>query len=221
MSQRNESLKSYSLRSPVAPLQRDRGNWKWSAICASLVTEAQGTVSPAEITDDESATAGVNLFLFLHDAPAIVQVDQVYAAVTDGTTTFSGYSCKPETLTGVNSVAFVTDANDAVVSAEDGEAIKGYTLTNDVQVAGYAVFAGTVQALSNQAHDANLEVCAFANSPVIEGRTEFGTDGETEAVPAILLESAYTQAIRDAGNLLTDSGGVVYEIVGLYSVATP
>jgi hypothetical protein len=225
MSNRNESLRTYAQRVPQPQLQRDRGNWKWSAICASFYTENGGVFSPASIVDDTPVT--IEVLLFLHDAPAILQACQRYATATPpGTanTALLGVSVK-NVIEAADGVSLVTDAANAAVTVAEGEVLSGFTLTNDVPIKGYP--ADIAPLASGYATDntgataasATYEVCAIANSPVIEGKTLFnGTPG---GIPVILDEASYTQAMFDAGNVATDTGsGETINIVGLYRITT-
>jgi hypothetical protein len=220
MSNRNESLKAYSQRSPVGALQRAGGNWKWSAFCASLVNGTPGDYNIALVSDDAAA---INVFLFLQDAPAVVTAEQVYPAVPlTGSDTLAGVVASPGGVENQSSVPFVTDENDVVVSAASGQAVSGYTLTNNVLTDGYAVNIKPTQVSSAGALPAVVSVCVHANAAVVEGRTNFRTTGGNvvESVPCLLLETLYTQDILDAGNLVEDvSSGTVYNVLGLFSVS--
>jgi len=204
-----------------------RGLYPWSAFYAPLATYATGTV------DADSTLAGetVYLLLFTADIPVISR-----AVVTDANT--GQTNTQAVVNEGGLPVAFVTDTSGgggAVTTTNYGEVLKGYSgAALAVAVSGFAaVIRGRVVAPLGTTVTAGVVEAGDASSVAIEciansgsvagvvGPNFPGTVGFGKAnapTPIIVAAGAYTQTIKDNDNLIESSGGLLYQVVGLYYI---
>jgi len=160
------------------------------------------------------------MLLFTQDVPVELQLTTFYGVATApdafSATTYIEYPGLSSVLVG-NSI-FTPDV--AQVGRE--QQVAGATLTNAVRVTGYFGGCTIVQrSLFNIAAELTptaLLMC-IAKGAVDDGPVwsySDHADGTYLRQPVILLESTYTQAIKDAGNTITD-GTITYDVCGLYT----
>ena len=209
------------------------GLYPWSTVRARLATY-DGTTVTAVVAS--SATLKTNLLLFTSDIPAS-------GYICDGDTGAPDRPVLPSTKVGVAGTPafFKATPGGTDVTVAAGQVGVGYsynaaattTANQNIYVAGFpANVAVTTGALSP------AEIWVWANSPNICSPVSFqnwdaqalATLAERQAsgaLPIVLLYTSYTQAIRDAGNIIVNTGAVAtdstYQVVGLYSLgdATP
>jgi len=173
------------------------GLYQWSAFTAMLGTGTATSFTPISSV----SKAAQPLLLFLSDVLAT-------GTITDTDYVVKG-SVKP-----VVSVAFFDDVSggsDLVVPV--GKVGQGYVGT--VQCTGFPAVANS-SAITGAAL-----VTVFANSPVtaspISTQDWAVPTAAAGALPVILAAGSYTAAIRDAGNQIVTTAGVVYQVVGLHN----
>ena len=178
------------------------GLYQWSAFSAALGTGTATTFTL--LTTGVLKDAVVNLLLFTSDvlATGLLQTD---LAVVNGF------------VKSAVSVPFLDDASggsDLVVPV--GKVGQGYVGT--VQCSGFPAkaVAATTQAFTPV-------VTIHANTPVVASPISLlnWADTPTAAsgtLPVILAAASYTAEIQAAGNQIVTATGVVYQVVGLYSV---
>lgn len=178
------------------------GLYQWSAFSAALGTGTATTFTL--LTAGVLKDAVVNLLLFTSDvlATGLLQTD---LAVVNGF------------VKSAVSVPFLDDTSggtDLVVPV--GKVGQGYVGT--VQCSGFPAkaVAATTQAFTPV-------VTIHANTPVVASPISLlnWADTPTAAsgtLPVILAAASYTAEIQAAGNQIVTATGVVYQVVGLYSV---
>ena len=199
------------------PVDLPRGNWVDSIHKGVLIDDTGSAI-------DMVQTDTVHVLDFLQDAPII----------WDLSVTFTGLEIEALiTQVGIslglvlNHTAAELTAQQIVVpdNANQGayQQITGETVTNGVPVSGF-VGVATIPDVgaAGQAIKGSGSIRAYSQAKINYGlcwssigEREAGTT--TPAVNAYLLESDYTQAMKDAGNLVA-IGGAAYKIVGLISI---
>ena len=214
------------------------GLYPWSTVRARL---ASYNGSAVDATYDISAGGkNVNLLLFSSDIPAAGYIAPAATSIPAGTLAPTA-SVSTISSGGANAFFRATPGGtEVVVSA--GQVGVGYsynaaattTADQNIYVAGFPAFVAAPSA----ATVTPLELWVWANSPNIcspvsfqnwdaqAGLTTVAERTASGALPIVLLYSNYTQAIRDAGNIIVNTAapiGSTYQVVGLYSTgaATP
>jgi len=206
------------------------GLYPWSSFRARLGTITAGAFVPtagATFTDNIQ----VNLLLFTSDVPSNGQLMETLASgpINQGFITPAlkvGTAGAPAFLKTLPS-----SATDVTVSA--GQVAAGYVATgaaapNDyISVTGFPASVASTGVIGTTA---TFDASVTANGAVVASPVSTLNFGALTAdaatcgyLPIVLLYSAYTQAIRDAGNVYTATAtaslGVRYQVVGLYSLA--
>jgi hypothetical protein len=186
------------------------GLYEWSAFRAALGTFSAGTY--AAYTGLTNADA-VNLLLFTSDIPVLgFCVDVATSAITT------------PLLVANASCPFlrVTDGSATAVTVAPGEVGRGYVYNGSAYIYCTGFPAAVTTPATPTTYASGVELIVLANSPNIASPVAFiapvTQSVSTGALPIILSSASYTQDIRDAGNLITDSTGKLYQVVGLYSV---
>ena len=205
------------------------GLYPWSTVRARLATY-NGSVVTATVTP-AAVPLQINLLLFTSDIPAS-------GYICDGDVGAPDKPVLPSTKVGAAGTPafFKATPGGTDVTVVAGQVGVGYsynaaattTANQNIYVAG---FPASVAAPS-LATITPLELWVWANSPNICSPVSFqnwdaqaGLTTEAErlasgALPIVLLYSNYTQAIRDAGNIIVNTAapiGSTYQVVGLYS----
>jgi hypothetical protein len=198
------------------------GLYPWSAFDANLSLFNAGQIEPVPSIP---VTSVVDLLLFTSDIPAILKVQTEAAGfqyvwyVFNNTTSY---------------IARTTPGGATFVEIDYGQVASGYVgLNKDIYCSGFpAIFE--VKAPGEASTGGTPIIQCIANGAVINapvgpaspiflgvGPGVYGTP--LAPLPIILLESDYTQAIRDAGNLIKDPvNSNLYQVVGLFeAVSTP
>ncbi len=200
------------------------GLYPWSTFRArfALYDAATGVVN-ANIGSGFSFI--YNTLLFTSDIPAA-------GYIAAGATGAQLQPIAPAAKVGTTGAAAFFKATpggtDVIVAA--GQVGVGYsynsaattTADQNIYVAGFPIASNTVVNLSA------TELNVWTNSPNICSPVSFqnwdsvltSTAATSGALPIILLYSHYTQAIRDAGNIIVNTGapiGATYQVVGLFS----
>ena len=205
------------------------GLYPWSAFRARLGTITDGEFVP---TAGATFTAGlqVNLLLFTSDVPADGELKETVVAGprTQGLL----YPWKQVGVAGAPAFFKTLPSASADVTVSAGQVGAGYVATgaaapNDyISTTGFPAqfpFVGTTGTFNT------FEASIIANSATICSPVSTLNPNPVAAdaatcgfLPIILLYSAYTQAIRDAGNVYVATNatrlGVRYQVVGLYSL---
>lgn len=182
----------------------------------------------------------VNPFmLFLQDRPGIVDLHSIYGGVlfTDNNADTFTMNRQDFWEYWVHQVLNMATENIPDIIVNPTPAIVGFgqkvlaeTATNGVEVSGFVftttvIDRGLVEA-GPVAIEPTLHAAVLAQSGVLHGPNSEGGltsyDGTATAFATagavILRESDYTQAMRTAGNVLTDGNGVVYRILGIHNM---
>ena len=210
------------------------GLYPWSTFRARFATYDGSTVT-AGVTLASTATFSVNLLLFTSDIPAS-------GYIAPAATGVSVETIAPSAAVGVAGTPafFRATPGGTNVAVAAGQVGVGYsynsaattTANQNIYVAGFPAVAVPTAAV-------DAELWVWANSPNIcspvsfqnwdaqAGLTTVALREASGALPIVLLYTSYTQAIRDAGNIIVNTGAVAtgstYQVVGLYSIgdATP
>jgi hypothetical protein len=181
------------------------GLYPWSAFRARLGTGSDTTFVALTSLADNTV---LSLLLFTSDVLAIGAT--VDAGNTGGAP-----------LTGLVSPALSVAFFDATSGGSDltvpvGSVGQGYVGT--VACSGFPATC-TVTAASAGATD----LLILANSPNVSSPVSLqnwaAAATTSGALPVILSQANYSAVIRDAGNKIVTSGGIVYQVVGLYAAA--
>ena len=202
------------------------GLYPWSNFRARFATytPVDGLVSPdVELESVET----VYLLLFTSDIPAMGYV----AAASDGAPRFI---VSPSAKVGISGgPAFfkttATGGTDVTVSA--GQVGVGYVATGAAAPNAYIATTGfPANVTIAESSFSPAEIWVWANSPNIASPISFqnwdsvdtATAKASGFLPIILQYSDYTQAIRDAGNILISTypgqAGATFQVVGLYGI---
>ncbi len=202
-----------------------RGLYPWSAFYAPLAVKNAGDI------EADSTLAGdvVSLLLFTCDIPVISR-----AVVTDQATQRTNVQAVVNLKTLPAAFVATTSGGAAPVTITNyGEVLKGYAgAALAVSVSGFAAaISGTVVAPLSAVVTDGTVVAGLASSVAIEciansgsvagvvgpnfpGTVLFGN--ATAPTPIIIKSSDYTQSIQNNDNLIESSGGLLYQVVGLY-----
>ena len=205
------------------------GLYPWSSFRARLGTITAGAFVPAPLTEFGNDTR-VNLLLFTSDVPADGELKETVVAGprTQGLL----YPWKQVGVAGAPAFFKTLPSASADVTVSAGQVGAGYVATgaaapNDyISTTGFPAqfpFVGTTGTFNT------FEASIIANSATICSPVSTLNPNPVAAdaatcgfLPIILLYSAYTQAIRDAGNVYVATNatrlGVRYQVVGLYSL---
>lgn len=205
------------------------GLYPWSSFRARLGTITAGAFVPtagATFVDNSQ----INLLLFTSDVPVNGQLMETLASGPIN----QGFIAPSVQVGTAGTPAFFKTASGSAtnVSVAAGQVGVGYVATgaaapNDyISTTGFpAVVASTGVVGTTATFDASVTANgAVIASPV--STLNFGAVAADAAtcgyLPIILLYSAYTQAIRDNGNVYVATAaaslGVKYQVVGLYSI---
>jgi hypothetical protein len=201
------------------------GLYPWSTVRARL---ASYNGSAVDATYDISAGGkNVNLLLFSSDIPAAGYIAPAATSIPAGTLAPTA-SVSTISSGGANAFFRATPGGtEVVVSA--GQVGVGYsynaaattTADQNIYVAGFPAAASAASVDS-------AELWVWSNSPNISSPVSFQnwdavdvtTAATSGALPIVLLYTSYTQAIRDAGNIIVNTAapiGSTYQVVGLWA----
>ena len=201
------------------------GLYPWSTVRARFAVITAGTEVDATY---DFAGIDANLLLFSSDIPAV-------GYIATGATGLPVKPVAPSVKVGSSAPAafFRATPGGTDVTVAAGQVGVGYVYNaaattdanKNIYVAGFPATADSPGA-------ADAELWLWANSPNICSPVSFQNWGAqttatlaqrqaSGALPIVLLYSDYTQAIRDAGNIIVNTGAVAtgstYQVVGLYS----
>ena len=200
----------------VTGAPNEYGLYPWSTFCARVSTITDGVVETYAVT-----ISAPEILLFISDELATGYFQDVTAGGVEAL------------LSPAPSASFFLKAPaGSVVTRSAGEVASGYVATGAAAPNDYISTAGfTATGPATITVDAT-NIIAFANSPNICSPISFlnwdtavtATAKASGALPIILLYTAYTQAIRDAGNIVVSASGptegVTYQVVGLINPQT-
>lgn len=197
------------VRQPLASITGSAsyaGTYGWSAFRARMgtCTNTTFTETIASITDNQT----INLLLFTTDVTAIGLV----LDAGNATSILIAGLVSPAT-----SVPFFdVTSGGADLSVLTGEVGSGYV--GSVETKGFPAKAVNVV----NGTSTKVDIAIIANGAQIQSPVSLlNWDSATTAsgyLPVLIPASSYTTVIRDAGNQIITAGGVVYQVVGLYSV---
>jgi hypothetical protein len=182
-----------------------KGLYPWSTFRARLGTGTDTTFTAlASVADN----AVINLLLFTSDILA-------FGAVIDASSTTSvPVIGLPAPVLSVPFLDATSGGSD--LSVPVGVVGQGYVGT--VECSGFPAQVTIASAATSTLTDVFvLANGGVVNSPVslLNWAAAATTSG---ALPVILSSANYTAVIRDAGNRIVTTGGIVYQVVGLYAV---
>jgi hypothetical protein len=197
---------------PVVPVSNGKGLSPWSVFRATYAKFA-GTVISPEVTDGFITNPAA--VLFTSDVPAIITVSALLANATTISTVANN------DLSAAGILVTTLGGSTSVTIPAYGQVAQGYAgAAKDVLCSGFpisGVFLAGAAGLS-------FFVDCVANGSVINcpiGRSGVGTGSSATAEglgasPIILKSTDYTNAIKANNNLIVDSLGYSYIVVGLY-----
>ncbi len=199
------------------------GLYQWSVYKARLSVLGQGTIAA-----ESGITSGdtLNLLLFASDIPAITQVNYNQSAGIDVGEVLAQYF--PNSTKAV--FTYTESAGTTDVDVFYGQPAQGYVGTaKTIRCTGFPSTATTAFGGTGDAE--SVDVLLWANSATIcspvspnnPAGVAYSDDPlvPTAPQPIILHNADYTQAIVDANNLIVDSAGKYYVVVGLYTFSVP
>ena len=189
------------------------GLYQWSAFDAPLITgfDVGGNALPYAGFDTAEAQS---VLVFTSDIPVIAR-----GIVTDLVAALQFSSAGYNTL-GTSAAKSTSGGAAPAVITQYGQVLTGYAgVGADVLVTGFPLaFVTVVPGTEGAADSAFLQI--IANSPVINGVIGplLGDFAAASAPSPIILETAaYTQAIKDNGNIYQlNSTTTQYQVVGIY-----
>ena len=198
------------------------GLYPWSTVRARLASYTAGS---GLVTSSINPAGGkqVNLLLFSSDIPAS---GYIAPAATGLSVATLAPTATVDTISsgGANAFFRATPGGTEVVVAA-GQVGVGYVYNalattdadKNIYVAGFPAVVASVTA-------ASAELWVWSNSPNISSPVSFQNwdtaTAASGALPIVLLYTDYTQAIRDAGNIIVNTAapiGATYQVVGLWS----
>ena len=201
------------------------GLYPWSTVRARFASYSAGAVN---LEGDFSAT-DVHLLLFSSDIPAVGYL----APTATGT---PGAPVAPAAKIGTTGTPafFKATPGGTDVTVAAGQVGVGYVYNalattdadKNIYVAG---FPATSDVPGGPGSISKADLWLWANSPNICSPVSFqnwndvvtATAATSGALPIVLLYTSYTQAIRDAGNIIVNTTGVAtgatYQVIGLWS----
>jgi len=218
----SSSLEDYRGRK-TPPLKNSRGNYYRSAFGGARYMYLNGGVPT-----NYAFTQNYDVFtmLFMSDKPVLMHAWSSYAAVP-ATYPATNYHelmrlFGDPTDIGVTPMLTVDVAEDHL----PGRIVRGTSVPNGVDVQGFLTF-NEIQTRGEllAGEECTLILSAMADSGVIAGPWNYIASAAPRvglywSSPIVLRGTDYTQAMRDAGDLLIYTvGGVVqrYEIVGIFN----
>lgn len=190
------------------------GTYGWGAFRARFGQCTNTTFTPT-LAAALSAGDIVALLLFTTDVPVL---GLAFDVGTPGAIAITGL------VSSVAALPFLVTTSGGAIPAPVlvGEVGDGYVGT--VPTTGFpAYFSSTVAAATSTAVD--LAVIANGsqglNSPVSFSDWDTPSTTLSGNVPVLIPDTSYTSVIKSAGNQIVTNTGVVYQVVGLYSVITP
>jgi len=209
----DNALKARTERAPVPYIQdRSFSNQTWMAVFATYDGDAVSVLAdmtPGEVWE---------IFLFTQDVPIWVFAYSYYPASTQPFV--DPHPAYPEVAMMLNTPA-AAQIVTAINNADGYTVVTASTLTNAIDVLGYY---GTVSVLDHGLENAqgviepqSVQVYMTAAGAVVWGPPAIGVvgAGPVSYIPILLAESQYTQAMKDAGDVIV-VGVDRYQIVGLY-----
>lgn len=210
------SLKSVPRRVPAPPPLAPRGNYVTSdAGPVSLGLVSGGSVVAASF---DATVGAINIALFCSDYPTSLLARSRYTPAPFFGTTPQPISEFNEAIglaPQVFGAANITQA--AVVTRGEIATITAGGVTVPAYIGGITIFNRSLVTTSGGATPApfSLELFFTANSGVIAGEALY-SDSPTGAFGQIILRAQdYSQAILDAGNIITTASSE-FSVVGLY-----
>ena len=181
--------------------------YPWSAFRARVSTINAGVVETAAVT-----ISSPEILLFISDELATGYFQDVTTGAVEAP------------LAPAPSASFFLSAPaGSVVTRPAGQVASGYVATGSANIATTGFTATGPATITVDA----TNIIVFSNSPNICSPISFqnwdtvatATAKASGALPIILLYTAYTQAIRDAGNIVVSASGptqgATYQVVGL------
>jgi hypothetical protein len=204
------------------------GLYPWSCFRARFATY-DGTAVTADVTLANTTNYNVNLLLFTSDIPASGYIAPT--ATGAPVETIAPASTVGLPAGGVASAFFRATPGGTNVIVAAGQVGVGYSYNAAATTdANKNIYVAGFPAIADPAAAATAELSVWANSPNICSPVSFqnwddvltATAATSGALPIVLLYTGYTQAIRDAGNIIVNTAGaktgVTYQVVGLYSI---
>lgn len=227
MSDRQNSLRPIVDRTPYRPFfrpLRGAGNYPWSVVSARLIqTDRGGEFLDADVYPSFGA---VKLLIFCQDVPVLLRVLSSYPS-----SRYDGGQPIPPTDFPEPGVALVSGffsggmVSEGSTPGESGKVGRVVVQPSGLVVPGYTAQFTLVERLlglptaPQEELPAAVQVGVITESGVLAGEPTFGAPtGGTS--PAFIEYTSYTQAVRDARNLIVDPvTGIRYVVVGLYELA--
>jgi hypothetical protein len=206
----------------ISNLPNQFGLYQWSVYKARLA-KLNPAGGGAIIAENALASTNVlNLLLFASDVPAVTELSLTQADLAAGTR-LSLYL--PNSTTAA--FTYTEPLGSSAVVVKYGEVAQGYVGTaKTIRCTGFpststVTFGGTGAAEAADviltANGATICSPVSANDPA---GTSYSDDPALPVAPTpiILLNADYTQTIANDGNLIVDSAGKYWLVVGLYTI---
>jgi hypothetical protein len=197
-----------------------QGLYPWSVFKAPLCDYAEPGAKPNPY---EGLNAPVYLLLFTSDVPAILQVRTTDTGVLTGTS-LQASSTAANTLSYPQLFTTPGGATSATITNQ-GQVLAGYTGPSaDVFCTGFPAQGESLVPGGGGGAATYTEVICLSNSSVIASpgsslslAFDQAASSAFAPVPVMILYGSYTEAIRDAGNIIKASDGSLYQVVGLWT----
>ena len=205
---------------PLKGVANARGLYPWTTFYARLSYLDAGEVkaSGGFVNGAFGAEVEANLLLFLADIPAIAQLKCYHSDATN--------SPRLNDVTNELGLPFLFTTSGGIVAvalANVGQVAIGYAgASSTVRVSGFPArtyfrVAGNAAQTTDEA-----SILVWGNGGIASPVSQNKDAGSTVAPqPIVLLESDYTQAIKDNDNVFTDDSGFLWIVVGLHDAAQP
>lgn len=197
-----------------------RGFGRVTAANFRLMELIEGGVKEATIAQDSN----VDLFLFTSDAPAVLVVRSVFVG-----SCFLGSTLVGSTLDFPEFPLRKSESGATNITIQQAaEAPGAATVCSFGEVSGVAGsffgFNFTDRALRSTAggsfKDGNIRGHFVCNSGAVTGEAGLGVDASYNGA-ALIPATDYTEAIRDAANVIEPADGVRVLVVGVFDVEAP
>ncbi len=203
----------------ITGVANERGLYNWTTFYARLSYLDAGEVKASSgfVNGALGAEVKANLLLFLADIPGIAQLKCYHTDATN--------SPRLNDVTNELGLPFLFTTSGGIVEvalANVGQVAIGYAgASSTVRVSGFPAktyfrVAGNAAQTTDEA-----SILVWGNGVISAPVSQNKDAGSTVAPqPIVLLESDYTQAIKDNANVIND-GGNLYLVVGLHDAAQP
>jgi len=207
-------------RAPIRQWKTPEGNYYRSAFEAFLAYPG-GAGAPYVLPTWDVGEV-IELLLFCNDTPIVCKMTQFFGQCDEPFVLNSCDFQEEVPLGGILSASTLMVADQLATDYEVEQQVTGLTATNGVRVEGYFATCTMPERgieMTNVNVECTTKLLCISKGAVTDGPPHFVSDHTANPItyqPIILRESNYTQAIRNAGDIIQVTAALFYEVCGLY-----